>query len=122
MDWERRNLRADSKTPSQMRRTEVDTMDRPRDSPTAPTRSQVTSAQVETYPMRTFAGESQPRAAPLDLITSPPTAANRQHHINNNVHEVDPARAHQDGHNIGKLSFVCFSYSFHIHTHKIMIL
>lgn len=114
VDWERRNQRADSKTPSQMRRTEVDTMDRQRISPTAPTRSQVTSAQVETYPMRTFAVESQPRAAPRDLITSPVVAANRQHHTNNNVHEADPARVHQDGHSIGE-SPLRFLYLFFFH-------
>lgn len=104
MDWERRNQKVDSKTPSQMRRTEADTMDRQHISPTGPTRSQVTSAQVETYQMRTFAAESQPRAAPRDLITSPAMAANRQLHTNNNVHEADPARVHPDGHNIGKSS------------------
>lgn len=128
VDWERRNQRADSKTPSQMRRTEVDTMDRQRISPIAPTRSQVTSAQVETYQMRTFAAESQPRAAPRDLITSPAAvaaaAANRQHHTNNNVHEADPARVHPDGHSIGKSNFyIYFAHkSLYIIQHKTKLL
>lgn len=106
MDWERRNQKADSKTPSQMKRTEVDTMDPQRDSPIGRTHSQVTSAQVETYQMKTFVGESQPRVDHRDSITSPGAGAvaNRLHPINNNVHEADRARARQDGLNSGKYS------------------
>ncbi|XP_058450591.1 FERM, ARHGEF and pleckstrin domain-containing protein 2 isoform X3 [Malaya genurostris] len=121
-EWERRSQSNVLKTPSQMRKP-VDMEEDPRPgSPTGRNRSQLTEAQVETYPTRSFtqmgtdtstvAGDRHQQSGNQDSSRSaspggtwsspyhPNSSSNNNNNNNNNsshVREVDRARVRQDG-------------------------
>ncbi|XP_049548934.1 FERM, ARHGEF and pleckstrin domain-containing protein 2 isoform X2 [Anopheles darlingi] len=109
-EWERRSQSNVLRTPSQTRR-QVDTeADRRPSSPTGLTRSQLTEAQVETYPMKSYTQmgmesresgpmhhnqDSSQSASPGGTWSSP---YHNNSHSSSHAREADRARARQDGH------------------------
>ncbi|EGK97613.1 AGAP001287-PC [Anopheles gambiae str. PEST] len=111
-EWERRSQSNVLRTPSQTRRQVDMEVDRLPSSPTGHSRSQLTEAQVETYPMKSYTQQmgmegsghtplqdSSQSASPGGTWSSP------YHNSNSNsshAREADRARARQDGHSSGK--------------------
>uniref|UniRef100_A0A182UC79 Moesin/ezrin/radixin homolog 1 n=1 Tax=Anopheles melas TaxID=34690 RepID=A0A182UC79_9DIPT len=107
-EWERRSQSNVLRTPSQTRRQVDMEVDRLPSSPTGHSRSQLTEAQVETYPMKSYTQQmgmegsghtplqdSSQSASPGGTWSSP------YHNSNSNsshAREADRARARQDGH------------------------
>ncbi|XP_053670140.1 FERM, ARHGEF and pleckstrin domain-containing protein 2 isoform X2 [Anopheles nili] len=106
-EWERRSQSNVLRTPSQTRRQVDMEVDRLPSSPTGHNRSQLTEAQVETYPMKSFTHQmgmeasghtplqdSSQSASPGGTWSSPYHNSNSSSH----AREADRARARQDGH------------------------
>uniref|UniRef100_A0A1A9ZZX3 Uncharacterized protein n=1 Tax=Glossina pallidipes TaxID=7398 RepID=A0A1A9ZZX3_GLOPL len=78
--WDYRNQCTDSMTPSLTKKA-ADTLDRRQDNPTDHMRSQVTAAQVEIYPTKSYAPES------------PTSAAVQQHHSAASTEQMSSKRS-----------------------------
>uniref|UniRef100_A0A2M4A3G8 FERM, ARHGEF and pleckstrin domain-containing protein 1 n=1 Tax=Anopheles triannulatus TaxID=58253 RepID=A0A2M4A3G8_9DIPT len=109
-EWERRSQSNVLRTPSQTRRQADTEADRRPSSPTGLTRSQLTEAQVETYPMKSYTQmgmdsresgpmhhnqDSSQSASPGGTWSSP---YHNNSHSSSHAREADRARARQDGH------------------------
>ncbi|XP_052869832.1 FERM, ARHGEF and pleckstrin domain-containing protein 2 isoform X1 [Anopheles cruzii] len=107
-EWERRSQSNVLRTPSQTRRQADTEADRRPSSPTGLTRSQLTEAQVETYPMKSYTQMGMEHTAAAALQDSSQSASpggtwSSPYHNNNSnssshAREADRARARQDGH------------------------
>lgn len=106
-EWERRSQSNVLRTPSQTRRQVDMEVDRQPNSPIGHNRSQLTEAQVETYPMKNYTQQmgmegsghtplqdSSQSASPGGTWSSPYHNSNSSSH----AREADRARARQDGH------------------------
>ncbi|XP_058060757.1 FERM, ARHGEF and pleckstrin domain-containing protein 2 isoform X2 [Anopheles bellator] len=109
-EWERRSQSNVLRTPSQTRRQADTEADRRPSSPTGLTRSQLTEAQVETYPMKSYtqmgmehSGHTAAALQDSSQSASPGGTWSSPYHNNSNssshAREADRARARQDGHN-----------------------
>lgn len=115
-EWERRSQSNVLRTPSQTRRQADTVADHRPSSPTGLTRSQLTEAQVETYPMKSYTqmGMESRESGPMHLNQDSSQSASpggtwsspyhNNSHSSSHAREADRARARQDGHSSGKLS------------------
>uniref|UniRef100_A0A2M4BAU9 FERM, ARHGEF and pleckstrin domain-containing protein 1 n=1 Tax=Anopheles marajoara TaxID=58244 RepID=A0A2M4BAU9_9DIPT len=109
-EWERRSQSNVLRTPSQTRRQADTVADHRPSSPTGLTRSQLTEAQVETYPMKSYTqmGMESRESGPMHLNQDSSQSASpggtwsspyhNNSHSSSHAREADRARARQDGH------------------------
>ncbi|KFB42767.1 AGAP001287-PB-like protein [Anopheles sinensis] len=113
-EWERRSQSNVLRTPSQTRRQVDMEVDHLPSSPTGHSRSQLTEAQVETYPTKSYtqqmgmeasAPDSSQSASPGGTWSSPYLNSNSSSH----AREADRARVRQDGHSSVGTSLFCWA-------------